>query len=326
MYHYHHLTEFHGLPVREFGGPEADHTEVTDHGAVAWRLSVEPYGATEDFGSRFARFRETVELERTSALIVGQWDKSGVDPSEVLRLLEENRDRLPSLRALFLGEIVAEEQEISWITQSDVTCLLTAFPRLTELRLRGGHGLGLQPVRHESLRHLIIETGGLGGDVVRALGACELTALERLVLWLGEEEYGATVTAEDLAGILAGTRLPALRHLGLRNSEIQNEIAERVAVAPVVARLTTLDLSMGVLDDSGAAALLEGQSLAHLRGIDLSYHYLSEKMAERFATAMAAVGVEADLSEPQDGEECACDVDGAEECDCAEFRYPAVGE
>ncbi|MFC7639817.1 hypothetical protein ACFQX6_01220 [Streptosporangium lutulentum] len=45
---------------------------------------------------------------------------------------------------------------------------------------------------------------------------------------------------EALEPILSGERLPTLKHLGLQDSEIQDEIASAVASAPVVARLESL--------------------------------------------------------------------------------------
>ncbi|MEV4325640.1 STM4015 family protein [Microbispora rosea] len=177
---------------------------------------------------------------------------------------------------------------------ANVRALLEAFPRLERLEVRGGTGLELRPVRHESLRVLRFETGGLPAEVVRAVGACDLLALERLDLWLGVQDYGGNATVADLAPILSGERLPTLRHLGLQDSEIQDEIVAAVASAPVVARLESLALSMGVLTDAGAEALLGGQPLTHLHTLDLHHHFLTDAMAARVAEALP--GVEVDLS------------------------------
>ncbi|WP_433214389.1 hypothetical protein [Microtetraspora malaysiensis] len=108
-------------------------------------------------------------------------------------------------------------------------------------------------------------------------------------------------TVGDLEGILSGAGLPALRRLGLRDSEIQDEVAAAVAAAPVVARLEALSLSMGMLSDTGAEALLGGQPLTHLRHLDLHHHYLSEGVAARIRSALP--GVDVDLSEPQPRDE-----------------------
>ena len=132
---------------------------------------------------------------------------------------------------------------------------------------------------------------------VRGVAASELPALEYLDIWLGVQEYGGDATLADLAPILAGGRFPALRHLGLRNSEIQDEIAAAVAAAPVVAQLKSLDLSMGVLTDDGVAALLAGQPLTHLTWLDLHHNFVTEQVAERVRAALEPSGVEVDLSE-----------------------------
>jgi hypothetical protein len=79
--------------------------------------------------------------------------------------------------------------------------------------------------------------------------------------------------------MLAGC--PDLRHLGLCNSDIQDDIAAALAGAAVVAGLDSLDLSMGALSDDGGAALLTGQPLTHLRALYLRHHFMSEEMVER---------------------------------------------
>jgi len=70
----------------------------------------------------------------------------------------------------------------------------------------------------------------------------------------------------------------------------------------VVARLSTLDLSLGMLSDVGAAALLAGQPLTHLRRLDLHHHFLSPEMMDRLRVELEAAGVELDLSKAQGSE------------------------
>ena len=75
------------------------------------------------------------------------------------------------------------------------------------------------------------------------------------------------------------------------------------AAAPVVARLAELDLSMGILSDVGAEALLAGQPLTHLRRLNLAHHYLSPAMAERLVAELPGVDVDvSDEQEDDDGE------------------------
>ncbi|MEU8510370.1 STM4015 family protein [Kitasatospora sp. NPDC048722] len=294
----HHPRRFHELPIHDFDPGAAKRPAA---GTVAWRLSLE-YDAPHDFAALWEAFLAAVDPAAVRALVIGSWWQRDYEPvKEAVGLLADAAERLPALEALFLGDVTYDECEISWLEMSDVTPLLTALPALTELTVRGGTDLELTPVRHDRLRSLRFEAGGLPAEVVRAVAASELPALERLVLWLGADEYGGDATLDDLAPFLDGTRLPALRHLGLANSEFQDEIAAAVAHAPVVARLETLDLSMGVLSDDGAGALLEGQPLTHLRTLDLHHHYLTDEMQQRLRQALP--GVEIDLSDPEDADE-----------------------
>ncbi|MDQ0585133.1 STM4015 family protein [Streptomyces rishiriensis] len=313
-----HLDVLFGLPAYTFPGPDRTPRPVEPE-SVAWRVTSDVYEADEAWTKAFARFCSAVDTTRVRALIVGAWQEAyDTDPSDVVEALVAARDRFPALRAVFLGDMVGEECEISWINQTDVTPLLTAFPALEEFGVRGGTGLRFPAVSHRALRRLVIETGGLPAEVVRGVGGSDLPELVHLDLWLGTPEYGGDSEVADLEPILSGARLPSLRHLALRNSEIQDAVAAAVASAPVVARLEVLDLSMGVLTDEGAAALLGGQPLTHLKKLDLHYHYLSESLEERVRRTVETAGVEVDLDR-DDAEEDSDD-------DGTPWRYVAVGE
>lgn len=295
-----HLRELHGLPVFDFADHKAEQ-ELPEAGAVAWRLAEDPYGESsdEEFGDLWDRFLDTVDCAGVRAIVVGPWGEVyDHDSSDVVRRLVSAHDRLTGLRAVFLGDLVMEEAEISWIEQSDVTPVLAAYPLLEEFGVRGGTKLRFPAVRHRSLRTLCFEAGGLPGEVVRGVVASELPALEHLDIWLGVQQYGGDTTVADLAPLLAGGRFPALSHLGLCNSEIEDEIAAAVAGSPLVAQLSSLALSLGMLTDEGATALLDGQPLTHLTTLDLRHNYVTDAVAKRIQTALEPHGVEVDLSEP----------------------------
>lgn len=317
MSHVEHLQELHGLPAFDFPEPGA-RQELPEAGSVAWRVAVDPYGdSEEEFGELWDRFLDSVDPAGVRAVIVGQWGEPyDNDSAGIVRRLVDARDRLGALRAVFIGDLEREEAEISWIEQSDVTPVLDAYPLLEELGVRGGTGLRFPAVRHKHLRTLSFEAGGLPGDVVRGVAASELPALKYLEIWLGVEEYGGDASVADLGPLLAGGRFPVLRHLGLRNSEIQDEIAAAVAGAPVVAQLKSLDLSLGVLTDEGVTALLGGQPLTHLTMLDLRHNFVTDPVAQRVRAALEPSGVEVDLSETGD----------AWEDDGVVHRYTAVAE
>ncbi|MEU6864300.1 STM4015 family protein [Streptomyces sp. NPDC046876] len=314
-----HLTEWYGLPVFAFPDPDDEgDTPLPEADAVAWKLTCDPYDAEESWTELFSRFTAAVDTARVRAIVVGAWeDAYEVGSEDVIAAVVGARASLPALRALFLGDMESEECEISWINQGDVGPLLDAFPELEEFGVRGGTGLVVPAFTHPRLRVLVVETGGLPAQVVRNIAASDLPALERLDLWLGTDQYGGDSTLADVTPVLDGGRLPSLRHLGLRNSDFQDEIAAAMASATVVARLETLDLSMGVLTDEGAAALLGGQSLTHLKKLDLSHNYLGDALKQRFRNTLEGSGVALDL-----------DSDDAREYewDGRVRRYVAVGE
>lgn len=289
---YEHLESYAGLPVTSFTEGEG----FPPAGSTAWM--VRTYFEAASFQEVFEEFLDKIDTTRVTALIIGYWGASyDSNYTEPVPALVEAADRFPLLRSLFLGDITGEESEISWIEHTDITPLFTAFPLLERFEVRGGSGLRLSPISSPALKVLRFESGGLPAGVVRAVGASDLPALEHLDLWLGTDNYGGDSTVGDLAPILAGERLPALRRLGLEDSEIQDEIAAAVAEAPVVARLESLSLAMGILTDDGAEALLSGQPLTHLRELDLHHHFLSETMMERVRASLP--GVQVDLSEQE---------------------------
>jgi hypothetical protein len=286
------------LPTYEFpalGDEEAEPEPLPAAAEAAWRLWLDPAYSESDetFEEYFKRFLDTVDPAGIRELIFGSWaEVHQTSSAELVKLLVEAAPRLTALRGLAIGDVAPEEVEISWIRQSDLTPVLDAFPRLEVLEIRGSEGLELRPARHAALRVLRIEAGSLPGQVIRSVGAAELPRLEHLELWLGVRESTGAWQAADFDGILSGERLPALRDLGLQNSDLQDEVAALVAAAPVVARLESLALSMGVLTDEGAQALLSGRPLTHLKELDLHHNYLSEEMVERLRAALPGVSLD----------------------------------
>jgi hypothetical protein len=296
-----HLSKFDDLPVVDFLQSSEAREPLPPAASVAWRVATAFEEAPLD--EVFESFLREVDTSQVTSLVIGYWgasyDSGTVDPVGVL---VNAAGRLPNLRALFLGDIMMEEAEISWIEHSDITPMFTAFPGLKRFELRGAQGLTVEPIRSEALRVLRFESGGLPAAVVRAVAASDLPNLEHLDLWLGIDTYGGDATVADLAPILGGERLPALRHLGLEDSQIQDGIAAAVAGAPVVARLESLSLAMGMLTDEGAEALLSGQPLTHLKKLDLHHHFLSDRMVERIRAALPGVAVDLSEQEKPDGD------------------------
>ncbi|GAA1593822.1 STM4015 family protein [Actinoplanes couchii] len=290
---HHFLTTFAGLPVVAV----EDDDRPADPSAVAWRIDLEYEAEEGELQRAFDRLLERTGPAGPTALIIGEWGEA-YDTQFPAELLIGNAGRLTGLRSLFVGEMSYEQCEISWINQGDYQPLLAAFPALERLWIRGAQGLAFSPLRHEGLRELVIQSGGLSTPVLTGILACDLPNLSRLELWLGVDNYGGDITVDDLAPILSGRAFPALTHLGLCNSEIAEDLAAAVASAPVVARLDSLALSLGVLGDAGAESLLAGQPLTHLTALDLHHHFMTKEMAQRVVDELPGVAV--DVSDPQD--------------------------
>ncbi|MFD0556304.1 hypothetical protein FB566_1540 [Stackebrandtia endophytica] len=339
-----HLTNFVGLPVVDFlsEGAKADHTRyggpnatdvaalskladdaATEPALVAWRLRV--VEDVEEFPDYLDRFTREVDTTRISALVIGDWGvtDAGAASTEARDALIAKVAAFPALRALFFGDITSEEYEISWITQSDMAPLLTAFPLLEEFTVRGvgdghsGPGLALEIPEHDALRSLTVQSGGLPGRIIGEIASSALPALERLELWLGVNEYGGDAVPADIATVLSDEAFPLLTHLGLRNSEETGIWLQALTQSAVLPRLTSVDLSLGTLRDDDVDLLLSAiPKLAHLAYLDLHHHYLTDAKVKQVKAACQKAGLIVNLGNKQE----------PDEWDGEKHYYPAVGE
>lgn len=272
------LTQFVGKRVVDW----EEGSVLKDPAGTAVRIRS-AYDDQDKWLDRLSAFLEDPAVGKVEALVIGTWEPedSSASSQPIVEALVAARDRLSNLKHLFFGDIVSEECEISWISQSDLSPLFDAYPDLEHLTVRGGEGLSFGRPRHAKLRELVVQSGGLRPDVIHEIASAEFPNLEHLELWLGEPNYGGEATVEDLAPLLRGDRFPKLRYLGLKDSVIQDEIAGVVALAPVVQRLEVLDLSMGTLGDEGARALLASPAVAKLKKLDLHHHFISKELLKQ---------------------------------------------
>lgn len=307
-----HLDEFEGFSILEFD----DEAGSAGDGSQAVRLGLDwdAHDEGKKFVDMLAAFLAASGASHCPALVIGDWGGSGEgnDSAPAVEALVSARDKLPGLRHLFLGEMTVEESEISWINQSDVSPLFEAFPQLETLYLRGGSGLRLGRPRHANLRKLVIETGGLDGEVVREVASADFPNLTHLELWLGDDGYGNTVTEEDVRGLLASSACQNLTYLGLRDDCHADATAKLLAEIGIPPSVKTLDLSLGTLGDEGAQALAECSWLSQLKLLDLHHHYVSPELIKQLKANAAEVNDD-DVRKPDEW--------GGEL-----HRYVAVGE
>lgn len=290
-----HVEQFAGKSVVSFG-PESP---ISDPENAAYRVSVDDYDDEEPMQDKFARLLADPAADQLTALVIGVWgpweELFEYSSGQIVELLVAAAPQLPNLTGLFLGDITFEENEVSWIIQTDVSPFWDAFPKLEVLQIRGSNGLSLGKIEHAYLKSLTLECGGMPQNVIQEVAAAKLPALEYLELYLGTPNYGFDGSISDVESLLVPDKFPALKYLGLRDSEIADQVAAAVAKSPILDQLETLDLSLGTLGDEGGQALLDCPAVSNLKKLDLHHHYLSDDMMQQ----LKSLPIEVDVSEQE---------------------------
>lgn len=267
---------------------------------VKLAIDYEAYESGAKLSEKLEELAQSQQSQELTRLVIGDWGGAYEnDSGEIINTLVRLKDRFPKLRELFIGDMDSEECEVSWIMQSNLGPVLENFPELTSLTIQGSSGLELAPAAHDKLEELNIICGGLGRNVISSISEGNFPNLKKLELYLGVQDYGFDATLEDVMKLAEPGKFPQLRYLGLKDSEIQDEIAIAIAEHPILDQLHTLDLSLGLLTDRGGEALLQSEKIAKLSLLDLNYHFMSDVMVKRWEKS----GVSVDVSDQQKEEE-----------------------
>ena len=294
-----YTKQWQGIPVIAYNPEKALECPYRIY-RVAYSWDHEEWG---DFKTQFSKYLADPACGESVGLSLGLNDDSAdsfYDNS--VKALIENKASFPKLRWLFLGEMLMEDSELTWIGQGDVGSLvLNAFPLLEELHARGGDGyennMAFSKAAHPNLKKLVIQTGGLPKEAFKAILESDFPELESLEVWLGSDERGADCSVDDVRDLLLGNPFPKLKSLGLMNSEIINEVAKEIANAPILDQLEELSLAGGTLQDDGAKALLASPGIGKLKRLDLSHHFMSTEVMSQFAN----LGPVVDVSDQMEG-------------------------
>src|SRR5688500_13658499 len=157
-----HKSFFSGYTVEQWNERPLKKISTT-----AYRIVLD-YDDAETWPEKLAHFVALDQAAQVEALIVGAWwPDDYIDTSTVMEALVNHHQRLPNLRAVFIGDVTYEECEISWIQQSDLSPLFMAYPRLQHFGVRGAEQLNLGRIQHEHLRSFLLESGGPRSELVR---------------------------------------------------------------------------------------------------------------------------------------------------------------
>ena len=204
--------------------------------------------------------------------------------------------------------------DISSTELGDLSALYPLLASLRELAIEMG-AMQLGSMVLPSLRSLEIVTGGLTRANLESIASAKWPNLERLSLCLGEtdNDYGCDVQLDDVKMLLEKGDFGRLRHLGLANTNLADEIAAELPNTGILPQLETLDLSRGTFGEQGARAILENAAAyRHLKEIDLTHHYVGEELAAE----LAKIGPHVILAQPQ----------SADDDDGEEYRYVQISE
>ena len=208
-----HLSTFVGRPVADFTPGEA----LPDLSSTALRVKGVDFDnfESEQLVAVLEALLATPGSDGLEALVLSWWGSMETTSGPAIAWLAAHASSFPRLRSVFVGDITFEENEMSWINQDDVRPLLAAYPELTDLATRGyGDGysgvgpLVIGPIEHANLRSLTIQSGGLPSTILHQVLDSKLPALTHLELWLGQDDYGATITVDDLAPLLQAPPFP----------------------------------------------------------------------------------------------------------------------
>lgn len=251
-----------GVPEYDFGGPDAD--------AIMVALMKSPAG------------------EFLRELTVGLTDWEGGGLSSVHTAMAAGIVH-PQLEHVFIGDFHGEQQEISWVEHGDVSQWFANAPNLAHLRLRGAY-IEFGKLEHPKLRRLEVETGGLPEAAVKSLAAAKLPELAHMEIWFGREDYGGTTNIAALRPLFSTKTLPKLEHLGLQNSEMQDKIAIELATSPLLAQVSSVDMSMGTMRAIGAQAILDhADNFKHLKSLALGDNYIPSELCAQLRSTLGSI-------------------------------------
>lgn len=252
------------------------------------------------------------------SLTIGYWEEAWEENSEVQGIVEtivNNKDKFPNLKNIYFGDIDSEECEISWIMNTNLAPLINEF-KIESFTVKGGTNLRFENLNSEHLKELVIISGGTSIETIKDILQGNIPNIERLEIYLGDSNYGFNGEKEDFALFSKREKFPKLKYLGLKNSEIQDEICEEIFKGDILQQLDVLDMSFGTLSDIGAKIIINNiNKIKNLSEINLEYNYVSIDELIKLEKELEAIGIKYSISQE--------DVD---DIDDEEYRAPFITE
>lgn len=176
----------------------------------------------------------------------------------------------PRVRRLVADDVPhprRDTHQLTWISLGDLTAAWPAFAQLEALHLRGSY---LTPGRIVLPKARAFTLVSSTFTDVAALRAAHWPKLETLSVCFGDDSYVEAGASLEAVRALVREVPPTVKHLGLRNLPFADELVPFLAGSQAVARLETLDLSLGVLLDGAPALRTHAAAFRHLARLDVT--------------------------------------------------------
>ena len=274
--------------VRKFN---LDNLECLNKGTTKFFTEYDDGNKISDLIEKYLEKHNTYDNKE---LIIGYWEDAWEDDSEVSGIVEtivKNKDKFKSLESVYFGDMDSEECEISWIVNTNLAPLVNEL-KLKSFTAKGGNDLRFENMRSESLKELIIISGGTNKKTIQDIINADIPNLEKLELYLGDSNYGFDAEIEDLKPFMQRERFPKLKYLGIKNSEIQDEICNEIFKSNILEGLEVLDMSYGTLSDKGADIIIENiDKLKNLKEFNIEYNFISEDLLMKLENKLEKLNI-----------------------------------
>jgi uncharacterized protein (TIGR02996 family) len=241
----------------------------------SWDLEDESEDGEVDWGE-YCKKQLTEFLKLPSTQFIQELELGPVPGEEEMSMasLAEAIDEVKpaTLRSLFLGRTGDWDISSTSVAAPDSK----SMRGLRTLRIRGG-SVTLDKIDLPELTSFVIESGQLDKANLKTIANAKWPKLEKLEIWCGDPNYGASGSAKDLQPIFDATGLKRLKHLGVMNCPFADAVVKALVKSKILAQLETLDLSMGNLSDRGVDVMVAAKgAFAHLAMLNLDDNALTD--------------------------------------------------
>ncbi|BAY24140.1 leucine rich repeat variant [Calothrix sp. NIES-2100] len=231
------------------------------------------------------------------------------------------RELLINMKALLIGdrcELDNIKYQESNINVCSIHPLLKAYPNLELLHIRGrmveedilkpelkivqvrnnqnNSNIPIKPLKHESLRTLIVDADGISDDNLVKICQLDLPSLEYFELWL-DRSHLSNINIDSLAPVLSGESFPNLAYLAIRQCGNMSEVAKAIVNSPIMKNLKILELTDGNISSGGAMTLLNSPAVNRLHTLDVSANRLHNNTIEQLSSLKCRVITDSQFSD-----------------------------